>query len=38
MLAAAVFFYGKGNTNTQGPASLFDAYDLIRDLVGQREI
>jgi metal iron transporter len=36
MLAAAVFFYG--NTTTNGPASLFDAYDLIRDLVGQREI
>ncbi|KAF8174935.1 natural resistance-associated macrophage protein-domain-containing protein [Pholiota molesta] len=33
MLAAAVFFYG--NTTTNGPASLFDAYDLIRDLVGQ---
>ncbi|KAF9478920.1 Nramp-domain-containing protein [Pholiota conissans] len=35
MLAAAVFFYGTEHTNTDGPASLFDAYDLIRDLVGQ---
>ncbi|KAF9472570.1 natural resistance-associated macrophage protein, partial [Pholiota conissans] len=35
MLASAVFFYGKGQTATDGPASLFDAYDLIRDWVGQ---
>ncbi|KAF8167251.1 natural resistance-associated macrophage protein-domain-containing protein [Crassisporium funariophilum] len=35
MLAAAVFFYGNGNTGESSPASLFDAYDLIRDLVGQ---
>ena len=37
MLASAVFFYGGGNTGTESPASLFDAYDLIRDSVGQRE-
>ncbi|CAA7264929.1 unnamed protein product [Cyclocybe aegerita] len=35
MLAAAVFFYGNGSTGEASPASLFDAYDLIRDLVGQ---
>ncbi|KAF5312924.1 hypothetical protein D9619_002453 [Psilocybe cf. subviscida] len=38
MLAAAVFFYGQGFSTigeAQGPASLFDAYDLIRDFVGQ---
>lgn len=36
MLASAVFFYGRGNTGgDSSPASLFDAYDLIRDLVGQ---
>ncbi|KAF8971905.1 natural resistance-associated macrophage protein-domain-containing protein [Flammula alnicola] len=35
MLASAVFFYGKGQTGGAGPASLFDAYDLIRDIVGK---
>ncbi|KAF5327083.1 hypothetical protein D9619_004505 [Psilocybe cf. subviscida] len=38
MLAAAVFFYGQGFSTigeAAGPASLFDAYDLIRDFVGQ---
>jgi metal iron transporter len=39
MLASAVFFYGRGNTSgDSSPASLFDAYDLIRDLVGQGTI
>jgi metal iron transporter len=39
MLASAVFFYGRGNTvGNSSPASLFDAYDLIRDLVGQGTI
>jgi metal iron transporter len=37
MLASAVFFYGSGSTGTESPASLFDAYDLIRDSVGKRE-
>ena len=37
ILASAVFFYGSGNTGTESPASLFDAYDLIRDTVGKRE-
>ena len=37
MLASAVFFYGTGNTGSGSPASLFDAYDLIRDHVGKRE-
>ena len=36
MLASAVFFYDSGNTGTKSPASLFDAYDLIRDTVGKR--
>ncbi|KAH8825860.1 natural resistance-associated macrophage protein-domain-containing protein [Flagelloscypha sp. PMI_526] len=37
ILASAVFFYGSGSNGQEreGPASLFDAYDLIRDLVGQ---
>ena len=37
MLASAVFFYGGGNTGSGSPASLFDAYDLIRDSVGKRK-
>ena len=37
MLASAVFFYDSGNSGTESPASLFDAYDLIRDSVGKRE-
>lgn len=37
MLASAVFFYGSGDAGTESPASLFDAYDLIRDSVGKRE-
>ena len=40
MLSSAVFFYGSGNTgtsNSESPASLFDAYDLIRESVGKRE-
>ena len=40
MLASAVFFYDSGNAGTNppaSPASLFDAYDLIRDSVGKRE-
>ena len=36
ILASAVFFYGSGS-GSGGPASLFDAYDLLRDLVGQRK-
>ena len=35
MLASAVFYYGKGYDGSGDPASLFDAYDLIRDLVGK---
>jgi len=38
MLASAVFFYGSGNTGNASPASLFDAYDLIRDKVGKRRL
>ncbi|KJA28340.1 hypothetical protein HYPSUDRAFT_33699 [Hypholoma sublateritium FD-334 SS-4] len=34
VLASAVFFYGEGRVENGGPASLFDAYDLIRDVVG----
>ncbi|KIK00753.1 hypothetical protein K443DRAFT_678945 [Laccaria amethystina LaAM-08-1] len=33
ILAAAVFY--RGNSSFEGPASLFDAYDLIRELVGK---
>ncbi|KAL1749208.1 natural resistance-associated macrophage protein-domain-containing protein [Schizophyllum fasciatum] len=37
VLASAVFFYGsgRGGTGSKDPAGLFDAYDLIRDLVGK---
>lgn len=35
ILASAVFYYGQNNHGDSGPASLFDAYDLIRDLAGQ---
>ncbi|KAF9564934.1 natural resistance-associated macrophage protein [Agrocybe pediades] len=35
MLASAVFFYGQGHKDGANPASLFDAYDLIRDIVGK---
>ncbi|RDB15676.1 Manganese transporter pdt1 [Hypsizygus marmoreus] len=35
ILASAVFFYGSGSHGVATPASLFDAYDLIRDVVGQ---
>ncbi|KAG5636502.1 hypothetical protein H0H81_007812, partial [Sphagnurus paluster] len=35
ILASAVFFYGAGKTHSGDPASLFDAYNLIRDIVGQ---
>lgn len=37
ILASAVFFYGsgRGDTGNKDPAGLFDAYDLIRDLVGK---
>ncbi|KAG6839685.1 hypothetical protein H0H87_000235 [Tephrocybe sp. NHM501043] len=35
ILASAVFFYGRDQRESEAPASLFDAYNLIRDLVGQ---
>ncbi|TFK21529.1 natural resistance-associated macrophage protein [Coprinopsis marcescibilis] len=35
ILASAVFFYGDQWSGNGDPASLFDCYDLIRDLVGQ---
>ncbi|KZP29358.1 natural resistance-associated macrophage protein [Athelia psychrophila] len=36
VLAAAVFYYGAGaDTTKTGPASLFDAHTLIRELVGK---
>ncbi|PSR80736.1 hypothetical protein PHLCEN_2v6652 [Hermanssonia centrifuga] len=34
ILAAAVFFHGEG-TAARSPASLFDAYDLIKDHIGK---
>ncbi|EKM84357.1 hypothetical protein AGABI1DRAFT_67739 [Agaricus bisporus var. burnettii JB137-S8] len=35
ILASAVFYYGKGDLGDADPASLFDAYDLIGERVGQ---
>ncbi|KAG6860672.1 hypothetical protein C0995_008739 [Termitomyces sp. Mi166 len=35
ILASAVFFYGGAERGAEAPASLFDAYDLIRKLVGK---
>ena len=35
ILAGGVFYYGSQPTDGRSPAGLFDAYDLIRDLVGQ---
>lgn len=34
ILAGAVFYFGAGK-GTGGPASLFDAYDLLKRIVGQ---
>ncbi|KIP03915.1 hypothetical protein PHLGIDRAFT_110303 [Phlebiopsis gigantea 11061_1 CR5-6] len=34
ILASAVFYYGEGQ-GTGGPASLFDAYDLLKRIIGQ---
>jgi hypothetical protein len=34
ILASAVFYSGEGKDSDGDPASLFDAHDLIRDLVG----
>ncbi|KAG5650101.1 hypothetical protein H0H81_000755, partial [Sphagnurus paluster] len=35
ILASAVFFYGAGKMHSGDPASLFDAYNLIQDIVSQ---
>ncbi|KAJ3986874.1 natural resistance-associated macrophage protein-domain-containing protein [Lentinula detonsa] len=35
ILSSAVFFRGNGSSHNQSAAGLFDAYDLIRDAVGQ---
>ncbi|KAF9528096.1 natural resistance-associated macrophage protein-domain-containing protein [Crepidotus variabilis] len=35
ILASAVFYYQNPNPGSTSPASLFDAYDLIRDSVGK---
>ena len=39
ILAGAVFFYGEGKdrSDSQDPASLFDAHDLLTRYVGKRE-
>jgi metal iron transporter len=39
ILASAVFYYGQGRfrTNSQDPASLFDAHDLLVQYIGKRE-
>jgi metal iron transporter len=34
VLASAVFYYGSGSNGSGGPASLFDAYDLVKENVG----
>ncbi|EJD04338.1 Nramp-domain-containing protein [Fomitiporia mediterranea MF3/22] len=35
ILSSAVFFFGPGKTANGAPAGLFDAFDLIRDIVGR---
>ncbi|CCL98911.1 uncharacterized protein FIBRA_00918 [Fibroporia radiculosa] len=35
MLASAEFYYGFGQTGNQSPATLFDAYYLLQDLLGK---
>lgn len=39
IVASAVFYYGEGKnrSNSQDPASLFDAHDLLTQYVGKRE-
>ena len=39
IVASAVFYYGEGKdrSNSQDPASLFDAHDLLKQYVGKRE-
>ena len=37
VLAGAVFFFGPGRTPNGDPAGLFDAHDLIGDLLGKRK-
>ena len=39
IVASAVFYYGEGKnrSNSQDPASLFDAHDLLGQYVGKRE-
>ena len=39
IVASAVFYYGEGRnrSNSQDPASLFDAHDLLSQYVGKRE-
>ena len=39
IVASAVFYYGEGKnrSNSQDPASLFDAHALLKQYVGKRE-
>lgn len=39
IVASAVFYYGEGRnrSNSQDPASLFDAHDLLSQYIGQGE-
>lgn len=39
IMASAVFYYGEGRfrSNSQDPASLFDAHDLLTRYVGKRK-
>ena len=38
ILASAVFYYGSGSNPSSNPASLFDAYDLVKEKIGQGEL
>ena len=37
ILASAVFYYGFNQNGSETPASLFDAYDLLRTMLGKRK-
>lgn len=36
ILASATFYYGFGQTGNESPATLFDAYDLLKQILGTR--
>ena len=39
-MASAEFYYGEGKnrSDSQDPASLFDAHDLLKQYIGKREL